>query len=220
MVRLVEATLKGLKPAKLRRVAIELEKIVPRYPRPRRELEQYRTPADLAVRMALFLASRNECWVAVDLGTGTGMLAFASSILGLYAVGLDIDAEGLNSATASRAYSRLIVDFVQGDVRFLPLRAGSRFCVLMNPPFGGTRRSSSDAMFVEQAAGLSPKVIVSIHSLRSGVLEFVSAMLERLGYGVVEVLREEFPLPAQFDTHRRRVYRIPVLVIAAEKANR
>lgn len=198
----------------LREFSIFLEQNVAKYSVPKRALEQYRTPPEIAVKMALRALFHN-CRFCIDLGTGTGMLAYASAlVLGSYVVGVDIDDEALSDAKGSVLYSRLIVDFVQGDVSSLPLRdCMGMCCVVQNPPFGMVRRSY-DSLFVEAAASLHPVVILSIHHAKTDS-EFLSSLYGRLGYSIRIVAEEPFLIPQIYERHRRKTFYTRVLVIEA-----
>jgi rRNA N6-adenosine-methyltransferase METTL5 len=90
----------------------------------------------------------------VDMGTGTGMLAIASALMGAaHVVGVDRDEDALALAASNLAhFEGVSVDFVHADVAALPLRSNLKVdTVVMNPPFG-TRKKGIDIQFLE--AGL------------------------------------------------------------------
>ncbi|ABM81465.1 METTL5 family protein [Hyperthermus butylicus] len=133
----------------------------------------------------------------VDLGTGTGMIAFASSlILGSYSIGIDIDERQLVETVHSQLYGVLLVDFVQAYARHLPLRRAS-YCVLQNPPFG-VHRKGADVEFLRTASMLGAELIVSIHKDVEGALGFLEARLKELGYRIVVVEHHVFPIRATY----------------------
>lgn len=204
-----------LKPSQ---IILILEKNVKRFSKPKRLLEQYRTPPEIAVEIALWLRSIG-CEIIVDLGTGTGMIAFASSLLGFYVVGVDIDLDALIDATESRLYNSLVVDFIQADVRYLPLRRGvsDRYCVAQNPPFG-IQRKGQDTVFLKAAAELGARYIVSIHHGGSDkALSYLEGLMNGHGYRLKYVEAFKFPIPAMYRSHVRRIYYTPALLMLFEK---
>ncbi len=198
----------------LRELSIFLEQNVAKYSVPKRVLEQYRTPPEIATTMAYRTLFHN-CKFCIDLGTGTGMLAYASAIvLGSYVVGVDIDDDALLDAKRSVLYSRLIVDFVQGDVSSLPFRDCMRMCcVVQNPPFGLVKRGY-DSLFVKAAASLHPKAILSIHHAKTNQ-EFLSSLYGRFGYTIRIIAEESFLIPQMYEMHRRKTFYTRVLIIEA-----
>ncbi|BEP18118.1 METTL5 family protein [Pyrofollis japonicus] len=191
---------------KLSDIVIVLEKNVPRFSRPKKHLEQYRTPPEIAVEMALW-ANRVGCDIVVDLGTGTGMIIYASAMLGLYGIGIEIDYDALQDARASSLYEYLVVDFVQADVNALPLRKPryKGICVLQNPPFGIVKRRA-DTLFLKNAMGLNPITIISIHHGGERNAKYIQQFMERYGYKLVAKDYFRFPIPAMYEGHVRRVY--------------
>ena len=196
----------------LSRLAPLLERSVPPFPRPRRELEQYRTPPELALRMAQLLAARG-CRSAVDLGSGTGMIAYAASSLGMYVVAVDVDGEAVEAARGSPLYGSLLVDLVQADARRPPLRRAE--CIAMNPPFGVVRRGA-DVEFLRAAAGLGPVYIASLHLASSGA-GFIAEVLAALGYEPLGVEEHRFPIPQVYRRHRKRIHYTRVLLVLARR---
>ncbi|KAI8553841.1 hypothetical protein RHMOL_Rhmol05G0047500 [Rhododendron molle] len=86
--------------------------------------------------------------VVADFGCGCGTLGLAASLLGAeYVVGLDIDAQSIEIATANAEDLELEMDFVQCDLRNLGWRGPIVDTVVMNPPFG-TRKKGADMDFL------------------------------------------------------------------------
>src|SRR5687767_12145946 len=74
---------------------------VPRHPSPAADLEQYRTPPDIAAE--LLLAAHKEDAIegkrVLDLGCGTGMFSVGAALLGArLATGVDIDSHAIAMA--------------------------------------------------------------------------------------------------------------------------
>ncbi|WP_168371224.1 METTL5 family protein [Pyrodictium occultum] len=205
-----------MKPLKVSRLAVLLEKLVPRLPRPKRIYEQYRTPPEIALDMALCIALE-DCGLAVDLGSGTGMLSYAVSLVtAAYVVGIDIDSEVLEAARGSALYRMSLVDFVAADVASLPLRRLEDACIVENPPFGVSRRRV-DRLFMEAGIDLGARLVCSLHYAGEGVKRYLSRLFSSAGY-TAEFLRVyRFPIPAMYDGHVKRIHYIPVLLLKARK---
>ena len=202
-----------LKPSQ---ISLILERNVKRFSKPKRFLEQYRTPPEIAVEIAIWLRSIG-CEVVVDLGTGTGMIAYALSLFGFYVIGIDVDSDALRDAMESRLYSELVVDLVQADARYLPLRGGGKYCVAQNPPFGIQRRGQ-DTVFLEAAAKLGASYIASIHHRGSDrALNYLEEFMRRHGYRLKHIEAFKFPIPAMYRSHTRRIYYAPALLLLFEK---
>jgi len=142
---------------RISRLERELEKAVPRIPGPRRDLEQYTTPAGLALRVAQAALARGGLeGVAADLGAGTCRLSAALALLGAErVVAVEGDARlaplcrrGLEALGVGHAVSIVAawVSAVSGPLARADL-------VVMNPPFGVHRRGA-DREFLEYAFSL------------------------------------------------------------------
>ncbi len=200
---------------KQRKLAILLEQHVSKPVNPKRRLEQYRTPPETALLMVSMLQSTWKCITILDLGCGTGMLAYAASIAAkMYTVGVDIDEEQVVEAVRSSLYKVALADFVQADVEHLPLRASAEYCVVQNPPFGVWQRGA-DMKFLRAALQLKPKAIVTMHKNVARSVELILKILMEQGYRIKSVVEDEIIIPAMYETHRRRTYRVKVAIIAA-----
>jgi release factor glutamine methyltransferase len=83
------------------------------------------------------LAALPEGGAALDLGTGSGILAISLALgrPGARVTAVDLSADALAVARANAAALSATVDFLQGDL-FAPLPPGSRFDVIAsNPPY-------------------------------------------------------------------------------------
>jgi putative methylase len=183
---------------KKKQLEIFLEK-VPQFTSPDPKLEQYKTPAPVAADI-LFNAY-NEGDIAekkiVDLGCGTGIFAVGSMILGASEVrALDIDPTALALAKEfSRSYELEII-FDEGDVKEY---SGSCDTVIQNPPFGSQTRKA-DRAFLETASKLG-NVIYSIHN--SNTSEFISILVEKLGFDIAYKKKYIFKIKHTFDFHSK-----------------
>ena len=202
------------------RLALVLERIVPRYSRPKKRLEQYRTPPELALEAANYLLSRSECRrLVVDMGSGTGMLSSAAVLLGaLYSIGLEVDADAVRDAKKNPLYARTPhLELVVADALQPPLRR-TKMCILENPPFGISSRRGIDREFLEASLKLEPRAIASFHSFNEESLKIFEKILVERGYRVSKALKKRFPIPALYETHSRRIYYAEVVLLIAEKS--
>jgi putative methylase len=171
---------------------------------PRVDLEQYRTPPELAAHLVHVadLQGDVEDRLVVDLGCGTGMLALAAALRGPRAVvGLDLDRDALATAQTNerRVGTTSTVDWVRADATAAPLCPAEPTTVIMNPPFGAqSGNEHADRRFLETAADLAT-VSYSIHNADSA--DFVEAFVADHGGEVTHGFRAQFELPRQFDFH-------------------
>ncbi|AKH97812.1 METTL5 family protein [Halanaeroarchaeum sulfurireducens] len=171
---------------------------------PSPDLEQYRTPADLAAHVIHVAALQGdiEDRTVVDLGTGTGMLALGAAFAGPSAVvGVEVDPGALVRARGNEGQLAppVPVDWVRGDAMRSPLDIEDA-TVMMNPPFGaqaGNRHA--DRAFLGTAATIGA-VSYSIHN--EGSRPFVEGFAADNGGEVTHAFRADFEVPHQFAFHR------------------
>lgn len=194
----------------------DLERIleeIPGFKNPKRFLEQYQTPSWLAAEMIFKAALRRDIGGrASDLGCGTGRIATALALMGADEVlCIDISCEDL--AEARKHLSRLGLidrveticwDLFQGPPRSLGL-------VVMNPPFGVHRRGS-DLAFLRTAM-MGSHTIYSIHKYNEDSLKLIKNISSREGFDLEVLGIYNMEIPAMFESHRRRIYRFPVMMI-------
>jgi putative methylase len=171
---------------------------------PRVDLEQYRTPPDLAAHLVhtADLHGDIEDRTVVDLGTGTGMLALGAVLRGPAAVvGLDLDPGPLETARANerRVATATDVEWVLGDATAAPLCPGGPTTVLMNPPFGAqSGNEHADRGFLSTAADVAD-VSYSVHN--AGSESFVESFAADAAGEVTHAFEAELDLPRQFEFH-------------------
>ncbi len=206
---------------RLSRLAALLERSVPSIPSPRRELEQYTTPGELAARAALILGLRlgeraGEALIA-DLGAGTCRLGIAAALLGLGRV-VAVEADARLTPLCLDAADRLgvgsLVEPVVGVIRRRSGPLARADAVITNPPFGVWRRGA-DSEIVEYALGLRASPVVAI--LKHGNTPFYMRLASQHGYRVEPVLGYEFPIPMTMRHHRSRIRRVRVEVLVFER---
>ena len=167
------------------------------------DLEQYRTPENVAAHL-LSLADLQgdiEDEVVLDLGCGTGMLALGAALLNpARVVGIEVDDTALETAR----WNELVVDadtrveWLKGDVRDLPV-CDEACTVIANPPFGAhADNRHADREFLEVVAPMA-QVSYTIHN--QGSKEFVEAFSMDNGGRITHAFGVEFPLPRQFMHH-------------------
>nr|KJR73671.1 MAG: methylase [Thermoproteus sp. AZ2] len=183
---------------------------LPGFKEPKLRLEQYATPGDIAATIAWTMYMRgelNEGWV-VDLGCGTGRLAYAASLLGARALCVDIDPAPL-AIPAS-----LSIDVAQCDAGMPCVKRGVK--VVMNPPFGiWTRRG--DSLFIRGAAAVAG-VIYSIH--KYAALQYILRLAEGLGLRAELLDAARIDIPPMYPHHRKRRHSVAVAIIRLEATSR
>ncbi len=202
------------------KLRVLLEKTVKRFSRPKRSLEQYRTPPEIAVEMAT-VAKSLGCYngVIADYGSGTGMITYALAATGArYVVGIEVDEDAVNDATSSELYTILpTVDFIVADATQPPLRKAD--CIVENPPFGISGKRGMDRAFVASALLLKPRALVTLHHADKGTLRVVTLTCREAGFDIKYLNEEEFPIPQTFPNHWKRIHYIRVLVIGCIRVN-
>jgi putative methylase len=186
---------------------------------PRVDLEQYRTPPELAAHLVhtADLQGDIEGRTVVDLGCGTGMLALAAALRGPETVvGLDIDPAPLSTAKQNerRIATSSSVSWVRGDATAAPLCPDGPTTVVMNPPFGAQEGNEhADRAFLSTTADVAD-VSYSIHNADS--VDFVEAFATDEGGEVTHAFAAEFELPRAYDHHESDRERIDVEVFRIE----
>jgi putative methylase len=186
---------------------------------PRVDLEQYRTPPDLAAHLihTADLQGDVEGRTVVDLGTGTGMLALGAVLRGPRdVVGIDLDPSALRTARENerRVAAAASVEWVLADATRVPLCPPDDTTVVMNPPFGAqSDNEHADRRFLATAADVAD-VSYSVHN--AGSESFVESFATDNGGTVTHAFRAEFDLPRQFDFHERETETVDAEVFRIE----
>ena len=180
---------------------------VPSFARPSPQLEQIRTPPELAADLLLEARQRGDLSgrPVVDLGSGTGTLAIGAALLGarpVYAVEIDPSAADL----AERAASALGVSLqpMVGDVSSLAVPEGT---VLMNPPFGAQRRRA-DRPFWDMALRPGHRAVYAFALSRSR--SFIEALAVERRATIESVRAVPWRMPYTFPHHRRNAVELSV----------
>ena len=186
---------------------------------PRADLEQYRTPPELAAHLVhtADLQDDIEDRLVIDLGCGTGMLALAAALRGPRSVvGLDIDPAPLSTARRNerRVASQTAVSWVRGDATRAPLCPAEPTTVVMNPPFGAQRGNEhADRGFLATASDISD-VSYSIHNADSA--DFVESFAADNGGTVTHAFAAAFEIPRSFEFHAEESREIDAEVFRIE----
>lgn len=177
---------------------------------PKPELEQYRTPGNVAAELLWLAHSRGdiEDRVVADLGAGTGVLTVGACILGaerVYAVEIDRNAIDVLLGNLESLGLADCVEVVHSDVSEF---SGSVDTVVMNPPFG-SQNPHADRPFLIKAFEVSD-VVYSIHLAKPEVRRFIEAFVGDFNFSITHRVTLSFEIPAQFFFHRKRLERISV----------
>ncbi len=177
---------------------------------PKPELEQYRTPGNVAAELLWLAHSRGdiEDRVVADLGAGTGVLTVGACILGaerVYAVEIDRNAIDVLLGNLESLGLADCVEVVHSDVSEF---SGSVDTVVMNPPFG-SQNPHADRPFLIKAFEVSD-VVYSIHLAKPEVRRFIEAFVRDFNFSITHRVTLPFEIPAQFFFHRKKLERISV----------
>jgi putative methylase len=178
--------------------------VVAGFDNPQAALEQYPTPPEIAAHVihVADLQGDIDGRTVVDLGTGTGMLAFGAALRGpARVVGVEVDREALATAQENRVRvgTTTPIHWIQADATRAPLCIEEPVTVVMNPPFGAQDgHEGADRAFLVTAAEVAD-VSYSVHN--AGSQEFVEAFAADNGGEVTHAFRATFTLDRQFDFH-------------------
>ncbi|ACJ17426.1 Hypothetical DNA methylase [Thermococcus onnurineus NA1] len=180
------------------------------FPEPKPELEQYRTPGDVAAELLWLAHSLGDIGgkVIADLGAGTGVLSAGACLMGaerVYAVEIDEEALRVARENIESLGIEDCVEFVNSDVLDFSARVDT---VIMNPPFG-SQVKHADRPFLMRAFGISD-VVYSIHLAKPEVRRFIETFVRDAGFSITHRITLTFEIPAQFFFHRKKLERILV----------
>ncbi len=205
----------------IKNVKVFLENELPSIDSPSRNLEQYNTPSEIILDMLnhAYISNVIENSIVLDLGSGTCRIALASLIFGASkAIGIEVDErffrQCLYAEESLGLKGRLFLINAYINKNLGLIKKGSIDLIIMNPPFGVWKRNA-DKTFLEYAFSLSPNRIYSV--LKSGNLNFHSALSYRWGYRLRLISTREFPIPASMEHHKSRIRRVKVDVVLFEK---
>ncbi|MDR2698879.1 MAG: METTL5 family protein [Candidatus Methanoplasma sp.] len=187
---------------------IELER-VPRFEDPDPSLEQYITPAAIAADVLFNAYARGdiEGLKVMDLGCGTGMLAFGSWMMGAGSVvGYDVSQKAIGLAASHAASLNADISFRLSDIGGVVEGADT---VVMNPPFGcQTRRADRD--FLKKAMG-SAECVYSFHMAET--LDFVKEFVGKHDRKIVYNKTYKYDIPNTFTFHSKEKHSVDIVVV-------
>lgn len=195
---------------------------IPRYDKPKRELEQYETPSSIASHILWTAYMKNDIRNKRILEPGCGIARFSIGALLLGAdnvVCIDMDreilefSEKLVSELFHELKSRIV--FVYGDFTRLEIQGVDT--IIMNPPFGVVKKNRGiDILFLKKALTLA-KTVYTLHKYSLGLENMIFEIASIYGFKITyrEVL--DFPIPMMFITHRRKIYRVKTVFYVLEK---
>ena len=184
---------------------------VPLFEKPKLNLEQYVTPANIAADI-LFIAYQLgdiEGKTIIDLGCGTGIFAIGASYLhGKKVYGFDIDKKSIEIARKYAIKNNLPIDFIVSDVVNIKKRCETIF---MNPPFGAQKSNQkADRKFIEKGFEIA-QVIYSLHLTKT--IPFLKKMISSLGGTITHQKEYSYPIKWQFDFHKKEIMKYSVTLL-------
>ncbi|NJE25956.1 methyltransferase domain-containing protein [Thermococcus sp. MV5] len=183
---------------------------------PKPELEQYKTPGDVASELLWLAYTLGEVKdkVIADLGAGTGVLSIGASLMGAKKVyAIDKDGNALKIAMENAKTLEIAnINFIEGDVSEFNVKVDT---VVMNPPFG-SQTPKADRPFLLKAFEIS-NVVYSIHLAKSEVRKFIEAFIRDNGFKTTHRMTLPFEIPAQFFFHKKKLERILVDIYRFER---
>lgn len=179
---------------------------------PKVELEQYSTPPALASDIC-FTVHMQGCENVVDLGTGNGILAIGSALLGMNVTAVEIDKDALRIARENAETSDASIDFVRKDVEQFNQKGFD--AVIMNPPFN--IQSDEGLTFWEKALEISD----AVYGLAGkGFRPRLEKLCSKYNHEIKACEEYKIGLPSSFHFHSEESRATPVdLYITSRKKN-
>jgi len=196
--------------------------------KPKPSLEQYMTPVDIAVELVLYAYQSGDIKDrrVADLGSGNGILSFASHLLGSSEViGYDKDH---SCVIVAKENFRILKEHpkyepIGGDVRFIRANVDDDGLewekvdtVIMNPPFGAQKKGA-DRPFISRSLKIS-QMVYSIHNWKGR--EFVKKEYERMGGEVQSEKCYIMRLGSRFKFHTRKNVDLKVALFKVRSVDR
>ncbi|MCE4612743.1 MAG: hypothetical protein F7C07_02785 [Desulfurococcales archaeon] len=200
-----------------------LSRKVPEIPSPSLGLEQYTTPPEIAVEVAvhaMLSGLLDNDGLVLDIGAGTCMLSLPVLLLSdsVFVVAVEADVRlgslCLNASKELGVHDRVLyVGQVIGTGMDPPLYRRP-VLVLTNPPFGVWRKGADWELL---GYGLRSGASRVYAILKSGNMSIHARRAKAMGYKARLLWKRRFPIKASMERHRSRVRWIDVDVIAFDR---
>ena len=181
---------------------------------PNIQYEQYSTPPRVAANMLWFAAVENNDIFGkniLDLGCGSGILSLGAAFLGAKGViGIDIDFKSLTLAKKNSRQLNLSekCEWICSNAETCLLK--NIDTVIMNPPFGMRKESTSRDRTFLKAALASSNTVYSFSSYDDRTREFFKHYSKELGARVEQIIQMDFEIKKQYDFHKKEKHIIVV----------
>ncbi|CAM8931907.1 unnamed protein product [Rhodiola kirilowii] len=180
---------------------------------PKVELEQYPTGPHIASRMlytADFSFGDVTDKVVADFGCGCGTLGIAADLLDAgHVIGIDVDAESLETASGNAADLEVNVDFIQCDIGTFRWRGQIIDTVVMNPPFG-TRKKGADMDFLQKALKIASGAVYSLHKTTTREHIKRTALRDYNATSAEVICELRYDVPQMYKFHKKKEVDIAV----------
>lgn len=179
------------------------------FEKPSVELEQYRTPPELAATViwTAYMQGDLEGKVA-DLGAGTGMLGLGAALLDAEVTLVEKDPEALGIAKENMEALGVEAKIVESDVEDLDEEFDT---VLMNPPF--SVHSEQLEKFLDASAAAD-----AVYTLCNSDSKEIERFYHRKGYSV-SVSEHTVSLPATYGFHTEESRDTEIKLLVARKTD-
>lgn len=169
---------------------------------PRVELEQYKTPPELAADIVYSCYMQGNEKIA-DLGTGTGILAIGASMTGMEVTAVDVDSKALKQAKKNSEKLEANINLVQSDIDNFNEEGFD--AVLMNPPFNV--QSEEGPKFWEKALQIGD----SVYGVAGkGFRPRLKRLCNQYNHEIVACEAYTIGLPASYEFHTESSRETPV----------
>ncbi len=198
---------------KKKELEILLQKI-PSYEKPKPNLEQYLTPANIAADI-IFLAHQLgdiENKSVLDLGCGTGIFSVGMFITGAKKVtGVDIDRKSVEIARKYAKKNNFEIEYYVQDVHNIKMKCDT---IIMNPPFGAQKSNiKADRAFIEKGFKIA-QVLYSLHL--SKTVFFIEKLILSLGGRITYSKEYIFPIKWMYTFHEKKIMKYDVTLLRIE----
>ncbi len=200
---------------------------VPNYRKPKVDLEQYVTDANIVAELVWISYMKGELQNArvLDLGCGTGRFSIAVATLSaLQTLCLDVDIDAIlqvKDYTQRNWKLQLVIDLLVADARLPPLRDKSFDIVFQNPPFGIQEKRKKrkregegiDVKFLKTAARLG-RIIYTIH--KASTRDYILKKLFDIKCSGRVIGTRIINIPPMYRHHFKRLHKVEVVLLRAE----